>query len=257
MRGIFFVFGFSVLVLTIGNGQQVRYTTVNGQYYPYPVSDCGDTLIIANLDDVSITEPRLFDNEADRALYRRYKRYALKVYPYAVEAVKLFRELEVATQDYANKHRKRYIKALHKELKTEFTDQLKKLTKTQGMILMKMIERELDQNTYDLVKDLKGGFTATYWSTIASMYGHQLKEGYIEGKDPILDMVLSDLDVSYQVPLSFRSHFEGGNQPFKVKKRWERKAEQNKVDRLVEDFLDDQAELPVEFEEDLLDHENE
>jgi len=143
---------------------------------------------------------REFANREDYLKYRRYRRYAATVYPYAVEAIKLFREVEYATANMKDRKRRKYIKQLHKDLKREFTDPLKHLTKTQGLILIKMIERELDTTTYDLIKDLRNGLTASYWNTLGGLFGHDLKEGYIEGKDPIMDSVLQDMNISYKVP---------------------------------------------------------
>ena len=55
---------------------------------------------------------------------------------------------------------------------------------------------------YSLVKDLRGGITATYWNAMGKLFGHDIKEGYIEGDDKILDAVLDDFHVSYDVPLN-------------------------------------------------------
>ncbi|MEN0007086.1 MAG: DUF4294 domain-containing protein, partial [Bacteroidota bacterium] len=148
----------------------------------------------------SVSIPREFENPEDYKLYRKYKRYAVKVYPYAVEAIRIFREVEYATANMKKRERKRYIKKLNKQLKEEFKDPLKKLSKTQGKILIKMIERELDQTMHRLIKDLRGGWSAGYYTTLGFMFGHRLKHGYIEGEDPILDAVLQDLDVSYEYP---------------------------------------------------------
>lgn len=189
-------FGFSGMI----QGQADGTVSVAGKQYPYIVDSCGDTLIVATLDDVSISSMRDFKSREDYLRYRRYRNYAAKVYPYAVEAVKIFREVEYATQTMKEKQRRKYIKSLHKDLKREFTDPLKNLTKTQGMILIKMIERETDTPVYFLIKDLRNGLTATYWSTMGSLFGHDLKEGYHEGQDPILDAVLQDMDISYEVP---------------------------------------------------------
>jgi len=81
----------------------------------------------------------------------------------------------------------------------EFEEPLRKLSKTQGYILVKMIERETDRPMHDLIKELRGGLTATYWSTMGKMFGHELKNGYIEGENPILDIVLQDYDISHEV----------------------------------------------------------
>lgn len=180
-------------------GQEDGYALVNGKYFPYTVDECGDTLILASLGGVSISAPRTFANAEDQKRYRRYRRYALKVYPYAVEAIKIFREMEEVTNDMKRKDRKKHIRRLHKELKKEFADPLKKLTKTQGMILMKMIEKELDKSMHRLIRELRGGLNATYWSTAAGMFGHKLRKGYEPGLDPVLDAVLNDLDTSYKV----------------------------------------------------------
>lgn len=180
-------------------GQEDGYALVNGKYFPYTVDECGDTLILASLGGVSISAPRTFANAEDQKRYRRYRRYALKVYPYAVEAIKIFREMEEVTNDMKRKDRKKHIRRLHKELKKEFADPLKKLTKTQGMILMKMIEKELDKSMHRLIRELRGGLNATYWSAAAGMFGHKLRKGYEPGLDPVLDAVLNDLDTSYKI----------------------------------------------------------
>ena len=192
--GMIFAGAFSTLLAQQGT------VSLDGKRYPYIIDDCGDTLIVANLNDVSISSMRSFENREDYLRYRRYRAYAVKVYPYAVEAIKLFREVEYATQNMKERERRKYIKKLHKDLKDQFTDPLKNLTKTQGMILIKMVERELDTPLYSLIKELRNGLTATYWNTMGSSFGHDLKEGYHEGQDHILDAVLQDMDISYDLP---------------------------------------------------------
>lgn len=184
----------------LGLAAQQGYTKVNGKYYPYVVDECGDTLIVAQLLDVSVSSPDAFESREDYKLYRRYRRYAQSVYSYAVDAIRIFRETEYMTQNMDKRDRKRYVRRLQKELKEKFEDPLKKMSKTQGKVLYRMIERELDTPIYFLIKDLRGGLTARYWATMAGFYGHKLKEGYTEGDDPILDMVLDDFDISFDLP---------------------------------------------------------
>jgi hypothetical protein len=178
---------------------QTGYTQVNGKYYPYLVDDCGDTLIVAQLNDVSVSSPEVFNTEEEYKQYRRYRIYAQRAYPYAVDAIRIYRETEYMTQSMKNRERKRYNRNLQKELGEKFEAPLRKMSKTQGKVLMAMIERELDIPTYDLIKDLRSGLTARYWTTLAGLYGHRLKQKYTEGDDRILDAVLDDFDVSYQV----------------------------------------------------------
>lgn len=174
-------------------------TTVNGQYFEYMVDECGDTLIMASLQGISVSSLRAFDSDEDYRRYRRLRQYAVKVYPYARQAIRIFRETEYATNELNKRQSRRYIRRLQRELKDEFADPLKNLSKTQGYVLIKMIERELDTPMFHLIKNLRGGITASYWNTMSKLFGHDIKEGYIIGNDRILDAVLDDFDVSYEV----------------------------------------------------------
>ncbi len=198
MRHIFLALAFfTCSLLAVA---QTGYTKVNGKYYPYTLDDCGDTLIIAELSDVSISSPEFFANEDEYKLYRRYRIYAQRAYPYAVDAIRIFRETEYMTQNMSKRDRRKYIKRLQDELETKFEEPLKKMSKTQGKVLIAMIERETEEPIYDLIKDLRGGLTARYWATLAGFYGHKLKHKYTEGDDRILDAVLDDFDISYDLP---------------------------------------------------------
>ncbi len=175
--------------------QQRGSTRIAGQIVQWTLTPEGDTLYLYELPDVSVTSPRHFDTYQDYLRYLRYKRYALKVYPYGQEAIRIFREVEYATQHLPRRKQRRYIKHLQRELEEKFEDKLKGLTKTQGYILVKMIERELDMPMYQLIKNLRGTISATYWNTFGKFWGYHLKEGYRPGEDSILDAVLQDLEL--------------------------------------------------------------
>ncbi len=174
-------------------------TKVEGRVMTAMITPEGDTLIMETLEDISITSLRTFKSDADYRKYMKFKRYAAKVYPYAREAIKIFREMEYATKTMKKKEKKKYIKKLEQDLKVEFEEPLKKLTKLQGKILIKMIERELDRTMYDLLKELKGRFKALTWHSFSKLYSYDLKEGYQEGKYEILDAVLQDFNISYRI----------------------------------------------------------
>lgn len=169
---------------------------IDGQIVKAQVDDC-DTLIIAQLEDVTVTSFRKFNNNEDYQKYLRYRRYATKVYPYAVESIRLYNEVKEESAEWNKRKKRRTMRKMNKELSQEFKDPLKNLTKTQGYILMKMIEKELDIPFYYLVKDLRGGVNATYWATLGAMYGYKFQTGYVVGEDPILDAVLQDFDISH------------------------------------------------------------
>jgi len=172
--------------------------TLDGEVLYYRVEN-GDTLLLADLADVSVTSFRNFDSDTDYRRYLKYRRYASSVYPYAVEAVKLFKEVRDETEGLKKRKRKRHVRHLQKDLKEDFTDPLKDLSRTQGKILVKMIERKLDLPMYDLLKGLRGGLTAGKWQTVGKLYGYDLKEGYLPGEDPILDAVLQDFEINIDV----------------------------------------------------------
>ena len=164
------------------------------------VGDDGDSIFVANnLPEVSLSSPRKFKSREEYTRYRRYLRYAATVYPYAKEAIRIFREVEFATNNMKKRKRKKHVKKLQKELKEEFEEPLKKLSKTQGKILVKMIERETGKSMFQLIKSLRGGLTAHYWSTMSRFWGYRLKKPYKKGDDPILDVVLKDFNISYKM----------------------------------------------------------
>ena len=172
---------------------------IDGITYNTYISPEGDTFIIANIDEIKVTSLRNFSSDADYQKYLKFRRYAQIVFPYAKEAIRIFRETEYASKHLSKKEKKKKLKELDQELTKEFEEPLKGLTKLQGKIMMKMIEKELDQSMYDLIKGVKGRFTAFYWNNFSKLYSYDIKEGYNEGDYPILDAVLQDFDVSYRI----------------------------------------------------------
>ena len=188
--------GFSLINLLGQTGPLPEKIELDGQVVTAIITE-DDTLYIADLGDVSITSKRSFASKQEHALYLRYRRYANKVYPYAVKAIRIFRELEEVTQSMKPRQQRKHIRRLQRQLKSEFEKPLKTLSKTQGKILVHMIEKELCQPLFYLIKDLKGGLTANYWNTAGKLYGYKLRKGYIVGADPVMDMVLDDFNITH------------------------------------------------------------
>ena len=154
----------------------------------------GDTVFVMALRPVRIWQPRKFKDLEEQHLYNRYKYAAKIVYPYALQAISLYEEIGEQTADMSRRQRKRYVRREHHELKGDFEAQMRNLSKTQGKVLIKMIEKELNQPFYEIIKQTRGGFTATYWHQFGKLYGYDLKEGYAPGADPLLDEVFLDYD---------------------------------------------------------------
>jgi Domain of unknown function (DUF4294) len=183
----------------VPNGGMETKLTIEGKVYPALITENGDTLILVDLDNVSITALRTFANDEEYRKYLRFRNYAAKVYPYAKEAIRIFRELEYVSQHLSKKEKKKKIAELEEQLTKEFEEPLTNLSKLQGKIMIKMIEKETGQPIYHMIKDLKGGFKAFYWNAFSKLYSYDLKEGYNRGQYPVLDAVLQDFDVSYRI----------------------------------------------------------
>lgn len=157
-----------------------------------------DTIVVATIPEVVIKAPPIFSNDEEYRQYMRYRRYAMDVLPYAIESIRMYRKYLAETEGLKKGKARKYAKTIQKDVKEEFTDPLKNLSRTQGKILVKMIERHLNTPMYDVLRDVRGGFTATKWQTVGKLYGYDLKEGYTPGKDPILDMILRDFEITVE-----------------------------------------------------------
>ena len=157
------------------------------------ITEKGDTLPIIDLPLVSVSAKKLTLMEQSR--YRKIKYGTQKVYPYAYQALQLLQEIEDET---ANMNRKRqqnkYIKSVEKELKQNFKEDLKKLTITQGKILVKLIERGTGGVFYEILKDMKSGTTAFIFQQVGKKYGYNLKDGYDAEKEWMIEKALEELE---------------------------------------------------------------
>lgn len=184
--------------VVVGPGEVYGTTTIDGNIVRILVID-GDTIPVADLGSIQITQQKNFATREERRRYKQWRRYAAKVYPYAAEAIRLYRQIEEDTKDMKKKKKKKYSRDMEKELKPQYTEELKKLTKSQGYILIKMIERELDRPFYDVVVQLEGKWKAMQWQTLGRWYGYNLKDGYNPNDDQLLESILEDLNISYGV----------------------------------------------------------
>jgi len=139
----------------------------------------GDTVPVINLQPVYIVADYPYKNRKQYEEWTRLKYNVKKVYPYAIIAAARLKEYERILEKMPHdKSRKAYMKVAEKALKEEFEPQLKQLTVSQGRILIKLIDRETGHNSYELVKELRGNFSAFMWQGLARLFGENLKEEY-------------------------------------------------------------------------------
>lgn len=199
---ILLLFMLSWLFPTIANaqrdkneqGDRVEKMKMGDEIVEALITEDGDTIILADFGELSITSD-MYPTRKEQYHYYRVKRRAIKVYPYALEAIRVFRQVQEETADMKRRKRKKHNKRLQKELKKKFDAPLRKLSRYEGFVLICMIERELDQPLYDIVREARGWWTASYWNNIGKVYGFKLKEGYDPNRDPIMERILSDLAI--------------------------------------------------------------
>jgi hypothetical protein len=151
----------------------------------------GDTIPHIYIKPVLVT-PGRFKSHHDVRKYWRLARKVKKVYPFAQKAAKLLQEYDafyMQTDD--PKKRRQFVKQVEKELFDEYGPQLKKLSLSEGRILIKLIDRETHRTSYELVKDLKGGLTAFFWQGVAKVFGNDLKNEYDpETEDRMIEEII-------------------------------------------------------------------
>ncbi|NCO62928.1 MAG: DUF4294 domain-containing protein [Flavobacteriales bacterium] len=132
-----------------------------------------------NLEEVYVLNRLKFDNQADRMRYLILRRKTIKVYPYAKMAADRLDSLNTRLEKLKTKREKRqYTKLIQKYIEGEFSDKLKKFTRTEGQILIKLIHRQTGETTFDLIKELRSGWRAFWYNTTASMFDLSLKKGF-------------------------------------------------------------------------------
>ena len=120
-----------------------------------------------------------------RKYYRLVHNFS-KAYPYALVARKLVAEADstIAADKLKRLKKEKYVNAVQKELFEVFEGQMRKMTVSQGALLMKLIDREVGKSSYNIIKDYKNGMAAGFWQGIAKMFGTDLKKPYDpEGED--------------------------------------------------------------------------
>lgn len=138
----------------------------------------GDTLMI-ELEEVQLLNKLRFKSAKDRNYYFWLRKKVHKAYPYAKMAQDRLNVInERLSKIKAKRKRKVYTKRLEKYFEEEFTDQLKKLTRTEGRILIKLIHRQTGTTAYDMVKDLRTGWKAFWYQKMAKMFKLSLKTEY-------------------------------------------------------------------------------
>ena len=159
----------------------------------------GDTVPLVEVKSVSVYPPHKFKNRRRQIRYSKLVYNIQKVYPYAKlagEKLEAFqRVLDTITNE---RERKKYAKQAEKQLEKEFGEDIRNLTFSQGKILIKLIYRQTGNSSFEIVRELRGKFTAFIWQTLATIFGYNLKAGYDpEGEDRKIEEIILLIDLGY------------------------------------------------------------
>lgn len=151
------------------------------------VDATGDSILYITILDVNI-----FHRMRDLKEYERMVRAVKKVYPLAMEAARRMENLDEELAMYEKRRdRKAYTRTIEDALKEEISPMLWKMTRYEGKILLKLIDRETHHTVFRIIKDFRSGFTAGFYQMLAQLFGNNLKLEYDpEGEDAMLEQIV-------------------------------------------------------------------
>lgn len=201
MRALLFILSFLVTsficvaqddmtenLIPVGNGMQKTY---KGKYHF--ITEEGDSALMIVFNNITIYPPLKFKNSKQEKFYWRTVRDVKKTLPYA----KLICETLVETYEYietfpTQKEREQHLKEMEGAVFEEYKPVLKKFTKSQAKMLIKLIKRETHQSSYNILKAFLGSFRATFWHGFGKLFGVNIKSEYEPDKneeDAIIERV--------------------------------------------------------------------
>lgn len=162
----------------------------------YAVIDKGDTIPMGYLTSAFVFPKEMFKTARDEKYYWKLVRDVKKVYP--LSKVVYYTLLE--TMDYLQtipdeKVRAKHLRQMEKELVKEYEPVLRKMTYSQGKILLKLINRECNSSPFELIRAYRGSFAATLWQGVARIFREDLKSGYDPQKeDYVLERIVVQIE---------------------------------------------------------------
>jgi hypothetical protein len=162
------------------------------QHSPTYVIVDGDTMENIQLNEAVVVAKKTYSNDTARYRYNQMKSYMKIVLPYALEAKKLYDEIESKSATMSNSERRNYIKTREKEIKNVFGDRLKTLNITQGKYLIKMINRLTGSTCYKIIADYHNPVRAAYHQTWGKLNNINLNETYIPANNRDFERIMKN-----------------------------------------------------------------
>lgn len=170
----------------------------NYKGFSWRVDEDGDTIAVIFMRELTVFPPMKFKNKKEEEYYWRTVRDVKLTLPYA----KLIAETLIETYEYietfpTQKEREAYLKNMEKALFEQYKPVLKRFSKRQAKVLIKLIQRETHQSSYDIVKAFLGSFRATFWQGFGKLFGVSLKSSFEPAKDnndAVLDRIARNVE---------------------------------------------------------------
>lgn len=189
-RWLYIALFLSAGFISKSSGQEKLQTSIQGYMVPAIVYN-SDTIPHITLRTVYVYPKLKFKNKRQERYYYKLVRDVKKTLPIAKEVrnavIETYEYLETLPDEEA---KQKHIKAVEKGLKQQYTPRMKKLTFSQGKLLIKLVNRECNQSSFQLVRAFMGPFKAGFYQTFAALFGASLKKGYHpEDEDKMIERV--------------------------------------------------------------------
>ena len=194
------IFSFLLLLLSIPVAQAQEQTVSESgprfKAYEYE----GEIYGTGELDPIDILDhyPSKRDLRRGRRRLAKFTRLRFnvhRVYPYAVKVNEILSDAQAVVETLPNdKAKKNYLKTREKALFDEYEDDLRRMTRTQGKVLIKLIHRQTGISTYSLIKDTKSSASAFFWQSVGRLFGVNLKAEFDRDEDIMIEAIVGELE---------------------------------------------------------------
>ena len=156
-----------------------------------------DTMFLVYMQELIVSDklPQRFQKQREQ--FNRLRYNVQRTYPYAVIAAQILKDVNARTGNMEKRDKKQYLKIVEKELNKRFKGELQNLSINQGQILVKLISRQTGRNCFSLIKEVKGGFNAVVFQSVALLFSNNLKREYDPtDRDKDIEAIVTDIETS-------------------------------------------------------------
>ena len=170
---------------------------LNKGHYTFAVLLDGDTIPLYYIKEVKIYSDGMLLTQKEIRQNQKLIRNVKLMRPYALEGKRRLDELEVQIANLPKKERRKAIKEAEAELLRDYKGELSNYTFSQGLVLIKLIDRETSRTAYNIVGELRGSLRAGLYQTLAKLFGYNLKDTFDpqhDKKDDLIDRICRSID---------------------------------------------------------------